>query len=221
MSEKRKVVKATSPIGSIQWFKLLKPDPKFKKYTVDLIVEDTPELRKIINAMDELTQETLKAELAKADEKKDFKRKKMLEISKSMPIEEQLDSNGQPTGKFVMKFRGKAEGTNKDKEVYQINPPAVFNAQAKPYSPEEKATLRVFNGSIGQVAFEMNPYALATGSVGVTLKPKACLIKKIQQADGDASQFGFSASELSQEDDSSEFDSEGSTEGASSESEDF
>lgn len=208
MSERRKVVKATSPVGSIQWFKLLKPDPKFKKYTVDLIVEDTPELRKIINTMDELVQETLKAELAKADEKKDFKRKKLLEVAKSAPIEEQLDSNGQPTGKFVMKFRGKSEGVNKDKEVYTIAPPAIFNSQAKPYSPEEKAVLRVFNGSIGQVAFEMNPYALATGAVGITLKPKACLIKKIQQADGDASQFGFSASEFSQEDDSSsEFES--------------
>jgi hypothetical protein len=199
MSEKRKSVKATSPKGSIMWFKLVKPDAKFKKYTVDLIVEDSPEIRKIINTMDTLIEETLKEEMAKATEKKDFKRKAKLARSKNSSLEEQLDAQGQPTGKFVMKFRLASSGKKKDDSVYQIAPPALFNAQAKPYTDAEKATLQVFNGSIGQVSFEMSPYAMATGDVGVSLKPKAVMIHKIQQVAADASQFGFSASELQQD----------------------
>lgn len=222
MADKQKKIKATSPIGTIMWFKLLKADQKFKKYTVDLIVEDSEQIRKIIQTMDDAIEETLKAEKAKAVEKKDFKRQKALSVAKSKPIEPQLDAEGKETGKYIMRFRMKSEGMNKEKQVYKINPPAVFNAQQKPYSAEEKATLMVFNGSIGQIAFEMSPYALATGDVGVTLRPTAAMIRKIQQADADASQFGFAAGEYDSES-ASEFDSEASesSEGGADDNQDF
>ena len=199
MSEKRKVIKGTSPRGSVMWFKCIKPDDKFKKFTIDLIVDDTPEIRKIIDSMDTLIDETLKEEKAKAVEKGDHKRKAKLGLSKNKSIEEQLDSQGQPTGKFVMKFRLASSGKKKDDTVYQIAPPALFNSQAKPYSESEKASLQVFNGSIAQVSFEISPYALATGDVGASLKPKAIMLHKIQQVAMDASQYGFSASELQQD----------------------
>lgn len=217
---KRKVIKATSPVGTIMWFKCVKPDQKFKKYTVDLIVEDTPAIRKIINAMDELVADTLKEETAKAVEKGDHKRKAKLGLSKNKSIEEQLDATGKPTGKFIMKFRLASSGKKKDDSVYTIAPPALFNAQAQPYTEAEKQSLQVFNGSIGLVNFEMSPYALATGDVGASLKPKAVQIKKIQQGVADASEYGFSASEMQEE---SEFAMESSEEAAPSTSsnEDF
>ena len=82
MSEKRKVIKGTSPRGSVMWFKCIRPDDKFKKFTIDLIVDDTPEIRKIIDSMDTLIDETLKEEKAKAVEKGDHKRKAKLGLSK-------------------------------------------------------------------------------------------------------------------------------------------
>lgn len=213
--EKKKVIKATSPKGSIQWFKLLKPDQKFNKYSVDLIVEDSPEIRKIIEVMDNAIEAKLKEEMASAEPK----RKKLLQKSLSRPIEEQLDSQGKETGKFIMKFRAAASGKKKDNSVYHVAPPAVFNSQAKPYSPAEKQSLQVFNGSIGQINFEISSYALATGMVGATLKPKAAMLIKIQQGNEDASEFGFSASELSS-DDESEFQAQEAGE-AGDESGDF
>lgn len=216
MAEKQKKIKGTSPIGTILWFKLVKADQKFKKYTADLIVEDSEQIRKIIQTMDDAIEETLKAEKAKAVEKKDFKRQKSLSVAKSKPIEPQLDAEGKETGKYIMRFRMKSEGMNKDKQVYLINPPAIFNGAGKPYSTEEKARLVVFNGSIGQIAFEMSPYALATGDVGVTLRPTAAMIRKIQQADADASQFGFAANEMDS-DAPSEFEMEAASEEQSGE----
>lgn len=212
---KRKVIKATSPVGTIMWFKCVKPDQKFKKFTVDLIVEDTPQIRKIINTMDELIADTLKEEIAKAVEKGDHKRKAKLSLSKNKSIEEQLDATGKPTGRFVMKLRMASVGKKKDDTVYTIAPPAIFKADATPYTDAEKQTLQVFNGSIGLVSFEMSPYALATGDVGASLKPKAIQIKKIQQAAADASDYGFSASEMQEDSEfameSSEAPSEQST----------
>ena len=219
--EKKKVIKATSPRGAIQWFKLVKPDTKFKKYSVDLIVDDTPEIRKIIEVMESAVSARLKDEVAAAKEKGDHKKAKLLTKAKQMPIEPQLNSAGEETGKFVMKFRMASSGTKKDNSVYHVAPPAVFNSKAQPYSPSERESLQVFNGSIGQINFELSPYALATGDVGCTLKPKAAMILKIQQGEAEASQFGFSASEFSS-DDESEFQQEAASESSSAaSSEDF
>lgn len=205
MSERRKNIKATSPKGTIMWFSLTKPDPKFKKYKVDLVVDDTPELRKIMEQVESEAKAAFEELVAKTS---DLAKRKKLKMSDNKPIEEQLDSQGNPTGKFVMKFRAKSEGVNKDKEVYSIPAPALFNAQAKPISAEEKASLRVFNGSIGQVNFEIVRYGNASLGAGATLQPKACMIHKIQQAAPDASQFGFSASELDPSDTSDDVSSD-------------
>lgn len=218
MSDKRKKVKATSPKGQIRWFKFVKPDQKFKKYTADLVVDDTPELRKIMEKM----ESEIEAALVEAREKQeDPAKRKKIKKADDRPIEEQLDAQGNPTGKYVMKFRMKSEGVNKEKQVYQINPPALFHGNLKPYTAEEKAKLQVFNGSTCQVAFELSTYALATGAVGATLRPTACQIIKIEQLDADASQFGFGATELEQGNDESEFEQEAQAEAKADTNEDF
>lgn len=208
--DKKKVIKATSPRGIINWFKLIKPDAKFNKYSVDLIVDDTPEIRKIIEVMQSEVAARLKEEKAAAVEKGDHKKNKLLTLAKQMPIEPQLNAAGEETGKFVMKFRLGASGVKKDKTVYHVAPPAIFGPDAKPYSPEAKQTLQVFNGSIGQINFELSTYALATGDVGCTLKPKAAMVLKIQQGAAEASDFGFSASEFANDSQEEEFQQESS-----------
>jgi hypothetical protein len=211
-NEKKAVIKATSPRGTIQWFKLIKPDSKFNKYSVDLIVEDTPEIRKIISVMENAVASRLKEEQANAKPEK----RKLITKAKQMPIEPQLNAAGEETGKFVMKFRLAASGTKKDKTTYTVAAPAVFGPDAKPYSPEVKSSLQVFNGSIGQINFELSPYALATGDVGCTLKPKAAMILKIQQGAAEASDYGFAASEFANDSQEEEFQQEASSEATAS-----
>jgi len=220
MSEQKKViVKGTSPVGNANWFKLVKPDAKFQKYSVDLIVEDSPELQQLINKMDEMVAETVVEAKGKA---KDANAAKKIIDSQSRPVEPQLDSEGKETGKYIMKFRAAASGKKKDSTIYTIPAPQVFDAKAKPITGAAKESLQVPNGSLIRVSYELSPYALATGSCGVTLKPKAAMIIKSQSVQ-DASQFGFSASEFAEQDDSDseDFSAEANVVSESTGSDDF
>jgi hypothetical protein len=207
-----KKIKKTSPVGQIQWFKLAKPDMKFKKYQVDLIVEDTPELRKLISELEDLAKETL----AEAIEKMSPAQKKTAGLSKHFPITTEYDAEGNETGRFIMKFKKKAEGVRKDDSVYHVAPPAIFNKAGKPFSKGELETLKVPNGSQGKIAYEVSPY-MVKGEAGISLKPNAALLLKLEQVNS-ATDFGFSASEFSEADDSDheEFSSEMSEEDADS-----
>lgn len=207
MAEKQKKIRATTPKGKVMWFKLVKADPKYKKYSVDLICEDTPELRKLMDLVDELTEKRFKEEVEKAKPQD----KKKVDKSKFAPIEPEFDSEGNETGRFVIKFRGSSEGTNKEKQVYQIPSPTIFDSRAKPISGKDKEALRVNNGSIAQVAFEVSTYYTASIGAGVKFTPKACILHVLAEANSDASAFGFAASEFeSESDDDISFEQENS-----------
>lgn len=216
MSLSRKVVKGTSPVGSAQWFKLIKADQKYNKYSVDLIVDDSEELQQMLNQIEELTQETIQETKKNM---KDPQKAAKVKDSGNRPIEKQLDSNGQHTGKYILKFRGASSGKRKDESTYIVPAPTIFNNKAQPMSAVEKESLRVTNGSLIKVAYELSPYFVASLGAGVSLKPKAAMIMKLQEM-ADAGQFGFTASEMTSEDesDSEDFSAE-KTE--SSDSDDF
>ena len=206
---KEKKIQATSPIGQANWFKLVKPDPKFNKYSVDLIVEDSDQIQTLLNQIEELTAERLSK--AKQEAKNPQAAVKMKD-SGNRPIEKQLDSEGKHTGKYIMKFRASSTGTKKDGETYVIAPPSIFNNKGVPLSSADKNALQVPNGSRIQVAFELSAYFVQASGAGVTLKPKAVKIHKIESV-ADINQFGFSESEFSSQDDSDseDFSSESSS----------
>lgn len=211
------IVKGTSPIGSAQWFKLVRPDQKFNKYSVDLIVEDSEELQKILNQIEEMTAETI------SETKKNAKTPQLaakVKDSGNRPIEAQLDSEGKPTGKYIMKFRGAASGKKKDDTTYTVAPPALFDAKAQPLTGEKRESLNVSNGSLIKVSYELSPYFVSASGAGVSLKPKAAMILKVQSV-MDASQFGFSASEMASQDDSESEDFSSESVEASDDNQDF
>lgn len=197
MSANRKKIKVTTPKGKIMWFKLTKPDTKFKKYQVDLVLEDTPELHKLMDQVQEVIDERIAEELEKA---KNPQQKKNVVPAKFSPINEEYDMNGNATGRFVAKFRAPSEGKNKDGEIYTKNPPAIFDAKGKPIVGTAKEALRVMNGSVGQVNFEMVSYFTPSLGVGVSFVPKACLIQEMAEAGTDVSEYGFDIAESSEDD---------------------
>lgn len=219
MSQKRKVIKGTSPIGQAKWFKLVTPDQKFKKYSVDLVLDDSEQVQNLINEIEELTQEAIKEAKDKVTDK--AKLAKMKGDSNNRPFEKELDSEGKHTGRYILKFRGKSEGKKKDDTIYTVPAPALFDSKAKPISASDKAALKVPNGSLVQIAYELIPYYVASTGGGVSLRPTACMIRKLQQVE-DANNFGFAASELgSESDDSDHEDFGGSNESQSDEQSDF
>lgn len=193
---KEQTVKLTSPIGSCNWFKLVNPDTKFNKYSVDLIVEDSAELQNIINQIEEMT--AARVQLAKTESKNPQAAAKAKD-SGNRPIEKQLDSEGKHTGKYIMKFRLSSEGRKKDDTIYKVASPALFNSKNQPLSTADKNALQVPNGSLIQVSFELSSYFVQASGAGVSMKPRAAKIHKIQSM-ADISQFGFSPSEFKDED---------------------
>jgi len=213
----RVVVKGTSPIGSAQWFKMVKPDQKFNKYSVDLIVEDSEELQKILNQIEEMTAETI------SENKKLAKTPQLaakIKDSGNRPIIEELDSEGKPTGKYIMKFRGASSGKRKDETVYTVAPPALFNAKAQPITGMDREATQVPNGSLIKVSYELSPYYVSASGAGVSLKPRAAMIIKAQSVQS-ADQFGFSASEMSEQDDSENEDFSSESKSEANDNEDF
>lgn len=202
-----KSIKSTTPTGQVQWFKLIHPDQKFQKYQADLTLDDSEEVRKLIDQMEEMKKEMIEA--TKADLKSKGKPTNKVKESINSPIEAQVDSEGEETGKFVLKFRDGAEGKKKDGTIYKKAAPAIFNAKAKPIPKAEQETLKVPNGSSVKIAFEMRPYFVPSVGVGVSLKPKAAMLIKLEQL-AQAGDFGFSPSEFAEQDDSDheEFTSE-------------
>lgn len=193
---KEKKISATSPIGQANWFKLVKPDQKFNKYSVDVIVEDSDTVQTLLNQIEELTA----ARLAQAkQEAKTPQAASKAKDSGNRPIEAQLDSEGKPTGKYIMKFRLSSTGKKKDDTIYQVAPPAIFNSKNELLSSADKNALQVPNGSLIQVSFELSPYFVQSTGAGVTMKPKACKIHKLQSI-ADANQFGFSDAEFDAQD---------------------
>lgn len=205
MSQNKRI-KIVSPKGKLQWFKLIKPDTKFKKYQVDLVVEDSPELQKLISKMEEAINDRIEIELEKA---KNPQQKKNVVAAKFSPINEEYDSQGEPTGKYVLKFRAPSEGKTKEGEIYTRPSPAIFDEKGKPIVGLAKDALKVMNGSIGRISAELNTYFTPSLGVGVTLLPKACLIHSMAEAGTDISEFGFDPIEVADTEEESGFTDEG------------
>lgn len=163
MSKAKKVI-VTTPVGKMNWFKAVKPDEKFQKYSVELILEDSEALQKLINQVDELIENEIKTEQAKLKaEGKPFKKF----VKKDNPISEVLDTEGNPTGSYKMK-------PNKDGIFRKTNEvmagPPIVSPSGRVLTSEEKAQLRVNNGSLGRVSILLSPYIFQSKEVGVSLK---------------------------------------------------
>lgn len=180
MTSKKKVI-VNTPIGKAKWFKLVTPDEKYKKYSLDLIVEDGPEIQSLIAKIEEMTAEAIEEtrELAKPAQKKKVK------DSGNRPIEEEYDQEGNPTGRFVIKMRQNSIINTKEgpKKAY---PPKLFDAQGGEIKGTARDTLQVFNGSELRANIELSKYGNVSIGCGVSIRPKAAQIIKIQSG----SEFG-------------------------------
>jgi hypothetical protein len=125
----KKFKQAVSPIGTLSWPWLTKPDTRYNAegvYKTSLIVNDVD-----AKPLMDLCTEVFIAEFGQAKLKKAV-----------MPFDEELDANGNPTGNIVFKFKSKRA-------------PGLFDAKAKPIAK----TLNVASGTTAKIATALNPYA--------------------------------------------------------------
>lgn len=185
----RKVI--TSPVGEIKYAHITKPNTKFKadgEYSCDLLLDPDSEAVQTL-------KETLEAAAADAraqfiEEAENGRVKKAIEsASLYIPIQDDVDKDGNETGKLLLKVKNAASGTSKKDGTKFERRIKVFDAKGKLVDKP----LRIGRGTTAKVAFIIAPfYNAASKNVGVTLWFEAIqVINLVEFGGGNASDFGF------------------------------
>jgi hypothetical protein len=184
--------KVTTPKAKAQWAKVVTPDAKFGKYSIDLILEDSPELQVIIDKANNIVDRTIKAEMAQAAA--EGKPVKKILKSNKFPIREELDSQGEPTGRYVIKASSPSKTKENSKFPSRDLPAPVIVSQAnRVLTANEKSSLRILNGSIVRVGLSLSGYYFS-GEAGVSAKLQIVQLIELASSNGssvDVNDFDF------------------------------
>ncbi len=102
----------------------------------------------------------------------------------NMPFEEELDDQGDPTGKFAWKFTQAAKIPRDGQDDLNFNI-TLLDAKTKP------CDVQVGGGSEAKIKFQIRPYAMnSSKSFGLSLKPGTVqIISLVERASNDTSGF--------------------------------
>lgn len=191
---KPKFVEFTTNVGTAVFPHLTKPDTKFKaegEYHTKLAL-DAADAEPLIEVMEPLLDEFV--EKTKADAKP-ADRKKLEKYTVADLYEEELDDEGNETGRLIFKFKKPASWTDKEtKEVKPIRRPSLFDTMNQNVTAE---VTDIWGGSKIAIAGHIRPYCMpATKMMGLSLRVDAVQIIELRQGgDKSAEQYGFGKQE--------------------------
>lgn len=199
MTDKKKLVRGTTPKGIFKYPNLIKPDygtkefpKKDGEYNVRLILEGKAAQELIAKLQPEMDKA-----LAEAEEKfaqlPVATRKRLKGVTPNPFYTEVFDKETEePTGQFEFRFKTAASGVNKKGERWERTVP-IFDAKGKPV----KNLKGIWSGTVGKIAYSVSPYFVAgSGAAGITLYLEAVQIIELNAGSGrSASEFGFSEEE--------------------------
>lgn len=167
---KKRNVRLTTDIGTALWPHLNEPDTKYDKdgsYSVNLVLnKEGTEKVKVVMA------QVLEEFIASGES--------TTKKSAAVPIKEDTDKEGKPTGDYQIKFKLKAVGQSKGERWEQR--PALFDSNGEPMSEV------IGNGSKIAIGCEVVPYSTALAGTGVTLRLKAVFVIDLK-APGNGERF--------------------------------
>jgi len=189
---KRTYPNVTTPRGTFIYPKLVEPDTKYvkphgeysTKFALDLEKEETgafvDRLNEILNAY-------------KAEQSEELGAAKMKKAITADIFDEELDDEGEETGRAIFRFKLKAMVETPNKSWPQQ--PRLFDAQAQPI--DSSSGVDPWTGSEGKVNVEVFPYFMeSTKSFGLSLRLKGAQILKLVSGGGaSAGDMGFGAEE--------------------------
>ena len=178
MTTKQNSILVTTPIGEVNWFKLIKPDDKYNKYQCDLILDDSEAVQSLLAQVEELTE--AKIEELKGEAKNPAAATKIKD-SGNRPILPEYDDEGEETGRYVLKMSSPAQIKKKDGTLMDMYPPKVFDARGKEIKGESRDSLRVGSGSTMRANLEVRVYGNSSIGCGVSLRPKAVQIVELKE----------------------------------------
>lgn len=172
----------TTPKGEAKFCHLVKPSTKFNPdgvYDLTLLLEGQ-DAADLIAVIDKIIDEN------RAEIQKDPKYKKRLKEC-DPPYKDDLDKEGNETGKTSFKFTQKAQATSKKTGEVITFHPALYDSKRNVIHPKD-----VGFGSTVKVAFE--PYGFNSPSLGagVSLRLKGVQILDLQSGGLTAEACGFS-----------------------------
>lgn len=184
-----------TPKGVAVWPNLNAPDTKFKpegEYTCKLAFDpNDPKVQAMIAHFEKVRDELYAAEIEDADTPK---KKKELEKYQVAPVfTEELDKEGDETGRILINFKMKASGVAKKTNKPWSRRPAIFDSRGK----EIKNPPQIGGGSTLRVACEFNGGPVPSAKM-FYLSPKlvgAKLIELVQFGSLSSSDMGFDEDE--------------------------
>lgn len=177
----------TTPRGVLVYPHLTEADTKFVKpdgeyHTKFALPSGDKSTTKFIGELDRLLEEYIELnpdELTKA---------KLKKAGTADTYEEEVDDEGEETGRVIFKFKLKAKIVTKTKSWDQS--PRLFDSQAQPLTGSPS----IWTGSEGKVNVEVFPYYMeTTKQFGLSLRCKGVQILKLVEGSGgpDAASMGF------------------------------
>lgn len=183
---KRNYPKVTSPRGTLIYPHLVEPDTKFVKpdgeyHTKLALPVDEPETNAFVERLEGIMQ-------AYIDENPDdLPPAKLKKAGRADLFEEEVDDEGNETGRLIFKFKLKAKVKTKTKEWDQK--PRLFDAKAQPIA----GGVNPWTGTEAKVSAEVFPYYMeTTKQFGLSLRCQAVQILNLVSGGGaSADDFGF------------------------------
>ncbi len=176
----------TTPRGVFIYPHLTEPDTKFvkpdgeyhTKFALDAGSEEAETfiagLQEVLDGYIDENPDELKPAVIKKAARADF-------------FEEELDEEGEETGRIIFKFKLKAKVKTKTKEWDQA--PRLFDSQAQPIAGD----VNIWTGSEGKASLELFPYFMQSSKTfGVSMRIKAAQVLKLVEGGGaSADSYGF------------------------------
>lgn len=151
-------------------------------------------------------------------------KRKYAKYQKVEVFEEELDDDGEPTGRLIIKAKMRHHVVTKQgKEWWQT--PRIFDSSAPPKELDQE-TLRLWGGSKIRLQCEAVPYAMdSSKTVGISLRLRAVQVVELVSGGGGESPFdgfegGFTA-DTEESDDDSPFDPDEAADGGDDEDGDY
>ena len=187
----------TTPRGMLVYPHLTDPDTKFVKphgeyHTKFALPEDSKAAKKIIADLEEI----MDAYIAENPDK--LTKAKLKKAGRADLYEEEVDDEGEETGRIIFKFKLKAVVETKTKTWEQK--PRLFDGNADPISGD----INPWTGSEGKISAEVFPYYMeSTKQFGLSLRCLAVQILLLVTGEGrTGSDFGFGEEDDSYTDES-------------------
>jgi len=198
MSDKKVYPRMTTPRGMLVYPHLTEPDTKYVKpngeyHTKFALANDSEEAVAMIAELEEILDAYIKENPNK------LTKAKLKKAGRDDLYEEEVDDEGEETGRVIFKFKLKAVVETKTKTWEQK--PRLFDGNAQPIQGD----INPWTGTEGKISSEIFPYYMeSTKQFGLSLRCNAVQILVLVTGEGkSAKDFGFGAEDDSYADESS------------------